>query len=154
MALMQPAVDGDLVYAYSTQSFGPGQKRGLLAAPPGQGEGEEPTDVWGLVTNIHLCDLNMEGTLESMEEVLCPFKHLRELDLDGGRLRGSIPTFLGRCFPHLKELDLSHNQLSGSIPADIWRGLPTLEQVKVEDNRLTGTIPGELASLGELRVLW
>lgn len=52
------------------------------------------------------------------------------------------------------ELDLSHNRLSGTIPSDIWRGLPNLEQAKLEDNRLTGTIPGELASLGDLRVLW
>ena len=29
-----------------------------------------------------------------------------------------------------------------------------MEQAKIEDNRLTGTIPGELASLGNLRVLW
>lgn len=52
------------------------------------------------------------------------------------------------------ELDLSHNRLSGTIPSDMWRGLPKLEQAKLEDNRLTGSIPGELASLGDLRVLW
>ena len=39
-----------------------------------------------------------------------------EILFDGGRLRGPIPDFIGRCFPHLLELDLSHNQLSGNIP--------------------------------------
>lgn len=134
-----------------------GQKR-LLATTESDADrsaDEDPSsNVMGLVTNIHLSDLAIEGTLESMEKVLCPFRHLRELDLDGGRLVGPIPDFIGACFPHLLELDLSHNQLSGSVPADIWRGVPNLEQAKLEDNRLTGTIPSELASLGNLRVLW
>ena len=66
---------------------------------------------WGLVTNVHLSDLAIEGTLAAFEETLCPFEHLRELDMDGGRLRGEVPAFIGRCFPRLTELDLSHNEL-------------------------------------------
>jgi hypothetical protein len=31
----------------------------------------------GLVTNIHITDLAIEGTLESLATVLCPFTHLR-----------------------------------------------------------------------------
>ena len=31
--------------------------------------------------------------------------------MDGGRLRGEVPAFIGRCFPRLTELDLSHNEL-------------------------------------------
>lgn len=108
MAMRQTAWGADTVSAYgstsgdgedvTSDSSGPaggGQKR-LLAAEgqdPGR-EGDEaeedlePTDVWGLVTNIHLCDLAMEGTLESMEAVFCPFRHLREFDVDGNRLTG------------------------------------------------------------------
>ena len=105
------------------------------------------------VTNIHLSDLNIEGTLASLD-ALCRFRHLRELDLDGGRLRGPIPSWLGECFPHLTELDLSHNRLEGDVPRDPWRGMPKLQQVKLEDNRLTGAVPPEFASLADLRVLW
>ena len=105
------------------------------------------------VTNVHLSDLNVEGELDALD-ALCAFSHLRELDLDGGRLTGPIPRWLGRRFPELTELDLSHNRLSGAIPRGVWRGLPKLRQVKLEDNRLTGAIPRELAALADLRVLW
>ena len=53
---------------------------------------------YGLVTNVHLSDLAIEGTLDSMRDVLCPFTHLRELDIDGGRLTGG-----GRRFSPLDE---------------------------------------------------
>ena len=106
------------------------------------------------VTNVHLSDLNIEGTFESLLRGLCPFSHLRELDLDGGRLVGSMPEWLGECFPELQELDLSHNRLEGAIPRAPWRLMPELLQVKLEDNRLSGEIPGELAVLSDLRVLW
>ena len=33
----------------------------------------------GVVTTIHLCDLGIEGTLESMRAAFCPFSHLREV---------------------------------------------------------------------------
>ena len=119
-ASRQTAIDADTVYSYSTRppSDGSGQKRRLLAT--GRGEkakagddadtsvDAEPTNVWGLVTNIHLSDLAIEGTLESMEDVLCPFRHLRELDLDGGEGgRQSLVGFkntLGE-FARLKSLD-------------------------------------------------
>ena len=151
------AAQGEPSYSSSSSSSSSSSRGRKLSAAPGQNAGEASRGkdaVWGLVTNIHLSDLAIEGTLESMEGVLCPFRHLRELDLDGGRLTGPVPGFIGRCFPHLTELDLSHNQLSGTLPAGIWRGVPSLEQAKLEDNRLTGTIPGALASLGDLRVLW
>lgn len=114
MAMRQTKWDADTVSAYgftsgggedvmsgSSGPAGGGQKRLLAAIPPEEGEGRgrgregddaeedvEPTNVWGLVTNIHLCDLAMEGTLESMEAVFCPFRHLREFDVDGNRLTG------------------------------------------------------------------
>ena len=38
--------------------------------------------------------------------VLCPFRHLRELDLDGSFLTGPIPRWIADCFPHLKGVPL------------------------------------------------
>ena len=119
-----------------------------------EGEGDAAKTTYFAVTNVHLSDLNIEGTFESLLRGLCPFSHLRELDLDGGRLVGAIPEWLGECFPRLLELDLSHNQLDGAIPRAPWREMPELLQVKLEDNRLSGSIPRELAVLSDLRVLW
>ena len=116
--------------------------------------GDAAATTYFAVTNVHLSDLNIEGTFESLLRGLCPFSHLRELDLDGGRLVGSMPEWLGECFPELQELDLSHNRLEGAIPRAPWRLMPELLQVKLEDNRLSGEIPGELAVLSDLRVLW
>ena len=62
----------------------------------------------GVVTTIHLTDLGIEGTLESMGPAFCPLVHLRELDLDGSHLTGELPRWIADCFPHLKELDLSY----------------------------------------------
>lgn len=46
---------------------------------------------------------------------MCNFKFLKEFDLDGGDLTGTIPRFLTTCFPELNELDLSYNEVR-SIP--------------------------------------
>jgi hypothetical protein len=34
-------------------------------------------------------DAHIQGTLESLGRALCPFTHLRELDLDGSYLTGT-----------------------------------------------------------------
>jgi hypothetical protein len=132
----------------------PERERAAEAARPENAVAANGAGRYFAVTNVHLSDLNIEGTFESLLRVLCPFSHLRELDLDGGRLVGEIPEWLGECFPRLQELDLSHNQLTGDIPRSPWRFMPELLQVKLEDNRLSGSIPGSLAVLSDLRVLW
>ena len=89
-----------------------------------------------------------------MGAVLCPFVHLRELDLDGAAFMGSVPGWLSSCFPKLKELDLSFNQLTGSLPQWIDKiGGGGLLQFKAEHNRLSGAIPLHLGS-SNLKVLW
>ncbi len=77
----------------------------------------------GVVTTIHLCDLGIEGELQTLkargrsvviqtiagvgpeapftQAAFCPFKHLREFDVDGSHLTGPMPHFLAECFPHL-----------------------------------------------------
>ena len=61
----------------------------------------------GIVTNLHVTDLRLEGPIPQQT---CLFPQLRELDLDGGDLTGSIPEFLTTCFPMINEIDLSYNQ--------------------------------------------
>ena len=101
---------------------------------------EVPGD--GVVTNIHVTDLHVEGKVPTDE--LCKMKYLREFDFDGGDLTGSIPTNFAECFPDLGEIDLSYNQLTGELPKEIANNKNLLE-FKVENNRLEGSIPEEYA---------
>ncbi len=109
----------------------------------------------GVVTTIHLCDLGIEGPLETMKAAFCPLRHLREFDVDGSHFTGPIPRWLATCFPHLKELDLSYGRLSGSIPDWVSElGGGNLEQFKAEHNALTGAIPSAFGAMPALRILW
>ncbi len=55
-----------------------------------------------------MTDLHIEGPVPQQT---CIFPQLRELDLDGGSLTGTIPEFLTTCFPVVNEIDLSYNQV-------------------------------------------
>lgn len=55
-----------------------------------------------------MTDLNIEGPVPNQT---CMFGQLRELDLDGGAMTGTIPFFLTQCFPFVNEIDLSYNQV-------------------------------------------
>jgi len=109
----------------------------------------------GVVTTIHLCDLGIEGPIESLGTALCPLVHLRELDLDGSHLTGPFPRWVADCFPHLKELDLSYGRLSGPIPDWVDRiGSGKLEQFKLEHNGLNGSVPSAFGNMQALHILW
>lgn len=96
----------------------------------------------GLITNVHITDYNIEGTIP-LEEA-CKMSYLREFDFDGGKLEGSIPDYFHECFPDLKEIDLSYNRLSGKLPENLEKN-EKLQEFKVENNALSGTIPDEYA---------
>ena len=66
----------------------------------------EPGD--GILTNLHVTDLNIQSPVPNQT---CMFGQLRELDLDGGDMTGTIPFFLTQCFPFVNEIDLSYNQV-------------------------------------------
>jgi len=119
--------------------------RGLTPGKDGDLSDGQP----GIVTNIHLSDLKLDGPIP---RELCLFKELRELDLDGGRLSGPIPDWIGLCFPSLAELDISYNRLSGTIPEFIAE-MKTLQEFEVRYNRLKGTIPDSLGGMPLLREL-
>ena len=108
----------------------------------------------GVVTTIHMTDLGIEGSLESLKNVYCPFSHLRELDLDGSHFTGGVPSWIADCFPHLSELDLSYGRFSGPLPDWVDRMGSHLNQFKVEHNQFSGTIPASFSRLPALRVLW
>eukprot|EP01023_Acetabularia_acetabulum_P023869 TRINITY_DN231_c1_g1_i1.p1 TRINITY_DN231_c1_g1~~TRINITY_DN231_c1_g1_i1.p1 ORF type:complete len:281 (+),score=49.54 TRINITY_DN231_c1_g1_i1:180-1022(+) len=119
--------------------------RGLTPGKDGDLSDGQP----GIVTNIHLSDLKLDGPIP---RELCLFKELRELDLDGGRLSGPIPDWIGLCFPSLAELDISYNRLSGTIPEFVAE-MKTLQEFEVRYNRLKGTIPASMGSMPLLREL-
>ena len=87
---------------------------------------------------------------------MCNFKFLKEFDLDGGDLTGTIPQFLTTCFPELNELDLSYNEVSSithRVSQGVARCVPCL--TRVVGAQLTGTLPAflsEIQSLTELEV--
>ncbi len=105
----------------------------------------------GALTNVHITDQGLEGPVPLQE--LCGFKKLREFDLDGGHLTGSIPSGFADCFPLLREIDLSYNWLTGEIPAEI-ADVAILQQFKIEVNNVSGSIPesfGKMATVNWLR---
>lgn len=70
---------------------------------------------------------------------LCPFKHLRELDLDGNKLTSPIPDWAPGCWPYLRELDLSWVPIGGQIPASLATApmASTLEELKLRNSGIT-----------------
>lgn len=104
----------------------------------------------GVLTNVHITDYGIEGEVPLKE--LCPFKSLREFDVDGGQLTGNVPSGFADCFPLLREIDLSYNSLSGPIPSEIANVKP-LQQFKVEDNNLSGPIPDSFGSMQNMNWL-
>ncbi len=66
-----------------------------------------------------------------------------KLDLAGNRLRGRIPSELGR-LANLKWLDLSRNNIGGNLPHALG-GLKELQRLRLSGNaKLTGCIPQAL----------
>lgn len=104
----------------------------------------------GLVTNVHITDQGIEGEVPLKE--LCDFKGLREFDLDGGHLTGSVPSGFAQCYTLLREIDLSYNWLTGEVPPEI-ADVESLEMFKVEVNDITGTIPESFGKMNTLNWL-
>ncbi|GBF87969.1 hypothetical protein Rsub_00681 [Raphidocelis subcapitata] len=107
----------------------------------GWGESGDGT-IDGNVTNVHITDVNIDGPIPRRDWQLCILPNLREFDLDGGHLTGTIPTWIADCFPKIEELDLSYNRLTGTLPVELTR-IPRISEVKIEYNSVIGTIPPE-----------
>lgn len=116
---------------------------GGLGAPPGR------------VTTVHVTDLvtGIRGGVQTeVPPEFCMLTELREFDLDGNDLVGTIPNWIPACFPHLDELDLSYNKLTGTIPS--WMDmLPHAREFKLEHNLLTGRIPEGFSKMESIKVI-
>ncbi|KAK4482917.1 hypothetical protein RD792_010090 [Penstemon davidsonii] len=79
---------------------------------------------------------------------LTGFRNLQILTFGGCRLKGEIPSWIGR-LRKLKVLNLSYNQISGPIPT--WLGaMPSLFVVNFTQNFLSGDLPREIGLLPAL----
>lgn len=97
------------------------------------------------VREIDLAGRDLPGTIPP---ALGQLTELRILNLSKNLLVGTIPPELGS-LPHLKELRLGQNTLSGEIPVALGR-LPALKHLSLFGNSLTGHIPIELTQLASL----
>ncbi|KAJ6707524.1 LEUCINE-RICH REPEAT RECEPTOR-LIKE PROTEIN KINASE FAMILY PROTEIN-RELATED [Salix viminalis] len=81
-------------------------------------------------------------------EIWCMEK-LEVLDLEGNRINGTIPGFVGG----FKGVYLSSNQLGGSLPVEFGDNCEKLEHLDLSGNFLVGGIPSNLGKCGNLRTL-
>lgn len=132
----------------------------------------QPNDLAGLA-NLRMLDLS-HNELRTFPEFR-EFPRLRELDLSGNELTGTIPQEIGT-LSHLTRLDLSRNRLIGVPPPELrnlWQlhylrlddnefsgpipeflgGMSSLKWIDLADNRFTGSIPQALRRLSSLRLL-
>lgn len=101
------------------------------------------------VREINLDGNNLDGTIPVELELM---SFLRKLTLPNNVLQGSIPAELGR-IPNLGFLHLSNNQLSGNIPSPLPGDYPFLTSLWANSNLLSGNIPGGFGNIGTLQSL-
>lgn len=103
----------------------------------------------GMVTQLHLPDNNLSGTLP---EALSVLNRVSSLDLSENALSGSLPVSLGY-MDELRYLNLFSNQFSGLLPASLAYS-DILVSLSLSSNQFTGPIPEYLAEKEDLQRLY
>uniref|UniRef100_A0A7I4D5Y0 Protein kinase domain-containing protein n=1 Tax=Physcomitrium patens TaxID=3218 RepID=A0A7I4D5Y0_PHYPA len=104
--------------------------------------GNLPEGIWNFTS---LSSLTLTGNPE-LKGVLPPFTGssllwtLKNLDLHGNGLHGSIPSTYGDMLSGLEDLDLSNNRLNGALPENLGK-LEKLWTLKLSHNQFSGSIP-------------
>ena len=81
------------------------------------------------------------------------FYRLKEVDLSGSNLQGTLDPATFTSWPFLERLDLSQNQLEGEIPEELFK-LDGLKTIRLHNNTFEGTLPMNTAyplALGEYK---
>lgn len=94
------------------------------------------------------CTSNWTGVLCFNQTMDDGYLHVRELQLFGLDLSGSLSPDLGR-LSYMQILDVMWNKISGSIPKEIGN-VKSLELLLLNGNQLTGPLPEELGYLPKL----
>ncbi|KAL8522897.1 hypothetical protein ACS0TY_013017 [Phlomoides rotata] len=97
----------------------------------------------GFVSEIHLTDQNLNGTLDKL--LFSSFPNLTSFNLSGNGLRGSIPPGIGD-LSGLTFLDLSNNLLDQAIPPQIGN-LTHLQYISFFNNSIPGEVPYQIGKL-------
>lgn len=113
-------------------------------------EGCECADGLETVTSLSLNgNKRIGGTL--IEEI-GSLAFLQVLHLKQSMLKGIIPPVFSNLYS-LKELDLSGNALTGTIPQNFFSQLEVLELLDVSDNDLIGEIPISVGSSSKMKTI-
>lgn len=91
---------------------------------------------------------NDEEATTRAEENLSIMGGLKELDMSGNQISGSIPSEIGN-LTTLTYINLSNNSISGSIPTAVGN-LTNLTNLDLSDNNISGSIPPEVGNLTNL----
>ncbi|XP_039160576.1 putative leucine-rich repeat receptor-like serine/threonine-protein kinase At2g24130 [Eucalyptus grandis] len=78
-------------------------------------------------------------------------RNLKILDLGENKISGSVPHWIGPCFPLLQILRLRENMFNGSIPSQLCL-LSALQILDMAVNNLTGTIPNCLGHMKGMKL--
>lgn len=85
------------------------------------------------------CNATTGNSSSTWKGVTCAGGQVVGLDLSGLGLLGTLPTLSG--LSSLRQLDLSGNLLYGSLPPGWADELPSLASLRLQGNNLSGTIP-------------
>ena len=84
---------------------------------------------------MNLVPTEFEVSHKPVEIALNQFRGLREINLDGMYLTGSIPSSIA-LFGNLHTLNLANNKITGDLTTGLLRA-PKLHKVKLSNNRIT-----------------
>ncbi|PIM98188.1 Serine/threonine protein kinase [Handroanthus impetiginosus] len=122
--------------------------------------GELPSDTFSKFNDLlylHLSDNHMVShdnntNLEQFFNALKNCSELRELELVGMQLGGTLPSSVGKLGKYLERLQLQENKIHGSIPPEVGN-LSYLTLLNLTSNLLNGTVPAEIGKLSHLEQL-
>jgi len=78
--------------------------------------------------------------------------YVKQINLSGNHLTGTLPDTYDFYFTYLSSIDLSNNQIQGSIPYR-WMYMSQLQTLRLNANQLTGFIPNNINNLYFLKEL-